>query len=231
MNRIKNTLLLIVVVLFTTASPLHAELTAEPANLGKLKGDLKNYHAQEYPQQVAAKLAEAGEWIKKRAPQVKKPALVLDIDETSLSNWDEIVVNDFAYIPNGPCSFPLQMPCGAIAWDQSTRATAIIPTLEVYQAAKQLGVAIFFVTGRYDDPQEKNSTELNLWRVGYEGWARLYMRHDHDGTVAAYKTGAREQIEAQGYTIIANIGDQQSDLDGGHAERTFKIPNPFYFIP
>jgi hypothetical protein len=29
--------------------------------------------------------------------------------------------------------------------------------------------------------------------------------------------------------IIVNIGDQ-SDLEGGHAEMTFKVPNPFYFI-
>lgn len=46
------------------------------------------------------------------------------------------------------------------------------------------------------------------------------------------KTAARIDIESRlGYTIIANIGDQDSDLRGGHAERTFKVPNPFYFIP
>jgi len=28
--------------------------------------------------------------------------------------------------------------------------------------------------------------------------------------------------------IIANIGDQESDLAGGFAEKTFKLPNPFY---
>jgi len=27
------------------------------------------------------------------------------------------------------------------------------------------------------------------------------------------------------------VGDQLSDLSGGHAERTFKVPNPFYFVP
>ena len=46
----------------------------------------------------------------------------------------------------------------------------------------------------------------------------------------------RERIEngeAAGklYHIIATIGDQASDLAGGHAECGFKIPNPFYFIP
>ena len=36
---------------------------------------------------------------------------------------------------------------------------------------------------------------------------------------------------AQGFTIIANVGDQPSDLAGGYAERTFLVPNPFYRIP
>ena len=30
--------------------------------------------------------------------------------------------------------------------------------------------------------------------------------------------------------ILVNIGDQQSDLAGGHARRAFKLPSPFYFI-
>jgi len=34
-----------------------------------------------------------------------------------------------------------------------------------------------------------------------------------------------------GVTIIVNVGDQESDLAGSHAERTFKVPNPFYFVP
>ena len=49
--------------------------------------------------------------------------------------------------------------------------------------------------------------------------------------VSEHKTRARADIESHGFAIIANVGDQESDLVGGHAERTFKIPNPFYFIP
>jgi hypothetical protein len=30
---------------------------------------------------------------------------------------------------------------------------------------------------------------------------------------------------------VASMGDQQSDLTGGYAERTFKLPNPVYFLP
>ena len=27
------------------------------------------------------------------------------------------------------------------------------------------------------------------------------------------------------------MGDQESDLSGGYAERTFKLPNPVYYLP
>ena len=49
-------------------------------------------------------------------------------------------------------------------------------------------------------------------------------------TTVDRKSSARAAIEARGYVIIANIGDQHSDLRGGHAERTFKLQNPFYLM-
>ncbi len=32
------------------------------------------------------------------------------------------------------------------------------------------------------------------------------------------------------YTLL-NVGDQDSDLEGGYARNRVKLPNPFYFIP
>ncbi|MGJ4944255.1 HAD family acid phosphatase [Bradyrhizobium sp. HKCCYLS1011] len=49
--------------------------------------------------------------------------------------------------------------------------------------------------------------------------------------VAHYETSKRVDIESRGFSIIASIGGQKSNLAGGHAEMTFKLPNPFYFIP
>src|ERR1700712_4431215 len=45
-----------------------------------------------------------------------------------------------------------------------------------------------------------------------------------------FKTPVRAQIEKDGYTIIVNIGDQPSDLLGGHAEKCFLLPDPFYRV-
>ena len=50
-------------------------------------------------------------------------------------------------------------------------------------------------------------------------------------SVVPYKTGARRRIERRGFTILANVGDQRSDLAGGYAERRYLIPNPMYLTP
>ena len=54
---------------------------------------------------------------------------------------------------------------------------------------------------------------------------------DKEKTIVPFKSGARSEIENTGYAIIANVGDQRSDFGGGHAECTFKVPNPYYVIP
>jgi predicted secreted acid phosphatase len=46
-----------------------------------------------------------------------------------------------------------------------------------------------------------------------------------------YKSGTRAYIEnTLGYDIVANFGDQFNDLDGGFADKTFKMPNPNYYL-
>jgi hypothetical protein len=67
---------------------------------------------------------------------------------------------------------------------------------------------------------------------GIEGWTELRTRPDRDDllSVQVYKTAERTKVEAEGYTIIANVGDQISDFEGEHSGCTFKVPNPFYFI-
>jgi acid phosphatase len=50
-------------------------------------------------------------------------------------------------------------------------------------------------------------------------------------SAAEFKTPERKKLVDQGYTIVINLGDQMSDLDGGYAERTYHLPNPVYFLP
>ncbi len=204
-----------------------------PINLGELKSELLSYRCTRYDRELALAAGKARAWLEHRAGHVAKPALVLDIDETSLSNWAEIYHNDFAYIRDGDCDLSSARACGVKAWELGANAVAIAPTLELFKAAEARHVAVFFITGRREAPEERAATEANLRKAGYDSWVRLYMRPQdlHEPSVAPYKTQSRIDIEKQGYTIIANLGDQASDLAGGHAERAFKLPDPFYYIP
>jgi len=217
-----------------TAPPRAASSTAQAAsNLGLTKQQLIRYRCTRYDADIARVDREAEAWIARRAPQVTRPALVLDIDETSLSNWAVMYHNDFAYFRGGDCDLNSTRACGQAAWERSEAAPAIAPTLELFNAAKAAGVAVFFVTGRGENPEASAATEGNLRKAGYDGWTGIYLRpaESREASVALYKSAARAKIEALGYRIIANVGDQQSDLALGHAERRFKLPNPFYYVP
>jgi hypothetical protein len=194
-----------------------------PLNIDKVKEVLLAYQAENYDGDVAAVFATARAYVEQRAGRVSKPALVLDIDETSLSNWPNIKANNFGFIRDGACDVLPNGPCGFKAWILQGVAPAIMPALNLFNAAKAKGVAVFFITGRRDS--ERQATLWNLDRAGYEGWAKLVTRPDDDArpTIEPFKTEERRKI-------AADVGDQQSDL-GGFAECTFKVPNPFYFIP
>lgn len=123
-------------------------------------------------------------------------AIVLDIDNTALASY-----------------FYSTLPTPADP-----------PVLSLAQYASSKGVKIFFVTARPDIIDE--ITESNLTDVGYtvDG---LYSRNFLQlfESVQTFKTGARQQIESNGYDIIANIGNNTEDLAGGYADTTWKLPD------
>jgi predicted secreted acid phosphatase len=153
--------------------------------------------------------------------------LVLDIDETSLSNWPKLLANQFAYFPNGTCDQLPKGPCG----ESSAKAEPIRATLDLFKAARAAGVTVFFITGR--DESLREATERNLRNAGCKGWQEVIMRPKGSSTPSAadFKTPARKSINDRGYNIIANVGDQPSDLAGGYTERAFLLPDPYYRIP
>ncbi|MET7673314.1 HAD family acid phosphatase [Streptomyces seoulensis] len=126
----------------------------------------------------------------------EKQAIVLDVDNTTLET-------DFGF------RFP---------------QPANRPVLKVAQYAQDHGVALIFVTAR---PGLLHwPTSYNLEHDGYRVTdLRVRGLVDLFKNVADYKTAQRADIERQGYTIIANIGNSPTDLTGGHAERTFKLPD------
>lgn len=143
-----------------------------------------------------------------------KPAIVLDIDETSLSNYDFLGATNFSAL-------------GLVPPAATGTSPALAPTLELYRLARRRGVAVFFVTGRPEIA--RIPTEANLRAAGYDRWEGLSFKPSGPTTVE-YKAGQRKLIEEKGFDVVVNLGDQESDLNGGHADRGFKLPNPFYFI-
>lgn len=199
---------------------------SEPLNLSDAKAAVLAYvDSGAYARDFAAASAEARAWIERRA-DARRPgerlAIVLDIDETVLSNLPHMRAEDFGYHPRNWSD-----------WIDAANAPALRPMLDLFRAARARDVAVLFLTGRRD-PRERAGTEENLRRAGFDGYAALRLDGPADAglpTSAARKTAARAAWAAEGWTIIAAIGDQESDLVGGHAERTFKLPNPFYRIP
>jgi hypothetical protein len=138
-------------------------------NLGDLKRELTQYHESGgYDRDVAALFSEAQSYVEQHARDSAKTAIVLDIDETSLSNWPEMRANDFGTILTGTCNSLPAGPCGVRAWEMRGEATAIQPTLKLYKSAQAHGVAVFFITGR--PANELAATEGNLHAAGYDKW-------------------------------------------------------------
>ena len=210
--------------------PRLGELPKTTLNIDKVKDLLRDYHAKHYAEDIAAVAADARGYVERRAHEVKNPAIVLDIDETSLTNWPNIAADDFGFISGGTCTLKPSEPCGFDAWVNKGTAEAITPTRILFNAAKANDVAVFFITGRRE--RVRDITIQNLVHAGFRGWHRLILRANDDTqrTVEDFKTEQRSRVAAEGYTIIANMGDQMSDINGGFAECGFKLPNPFYFI-
>jgi acid phosphatase len=198
-------------------------------NLDALKKELRQYHdctctcgCLTHDQDVQADRAIA--FLRQRAAHrhaQEKLALILDIDETTLSNYQEEVGADFAY--NKPVFD---------AWIETAQAPAIPGTLRLYKGAQRLGVSILFITGR--DEAQRAATERNLRAQGFDNWQELMMRPaDHGSqTIGEFKQVVRSQMVAKGYTLALNVGDQWSDLKGKpEAEFSVKYPDPYYFIP
>lgn len=215
-----------------TPSAQSAPVLEQPGNAGDAKLAATAYHnGGGYERDLAAVTSEVSAWLAKRASQVSQPALVLDVDDTVLTNWQVITADDFGRVIGGPCDALPAGPCGWAAWDLLGRAPAIMPSLRMFQQARALGVAVFFITGRPES--QRAATERNLRDAGYGGFTRLVMVPDgrHYPSAVDFKAPVRAGLEREGRTIIANMGDQPSDLAGGHAERAFLLPNPFYRIP
>jgi predicted secreted acid phosphatase len=202
----------------TVAAP---DLHLEGDNHTSVLRQLYSYQQSgQYDREIATVVKPAHDWVESRsasAARGEKLAAVFDVDETALSN------------------LPYMMDCGFCSSSAQAklypadRLPAISPVRDLFNFAKSKGITIFFITGRYESGRDLAVRTLQA--AGYSGWEDLMMRLIGDSDPARImKASVRQGIERKGYKIILNIGDQLSDLSGGYSERTYKLPDPFYFV-
>lgn len=169
-----------------------------------------------------------------------RPAVVLDADDTTLWTYD---------MEDGAMHFHFDPKAQNDDWVQPERFPAVPGMVRLVNRAHAAGCTIIGLTGRNDD--QKAATVSNLAKVGYHGFStgNFYTKWTGDGdsqkpgyihcaaqacTTIEFKSQTRKHIEARsggGYEIVANIGDQYSDLKGGNTRQAIKLPNPTYYLP
>jgi predicted secreted acid phosphatase len=152
------------------------------------------------------------------AKKLKKPALTFDIDDTLLSAYDCAKPDGFSRASIAICVV-------------QGKQTKIKQTVALYNYAIKKKVAVYLITARPENLRAITVTQLKA--AGLKGYKGLSLRPVDDPnttTQVPYKSGERKKIQARGFTIVANLGDQKTDLAGGFG-KGFKIPNPMYTSP
>jgi putative acid phosphatase of HAD superfamily subfamily IIIB len=157
-------------------------------------------------------------------------AILLDVDDTTLNTYNYEIYSNFVYNPTTNAAFV-----------NSAAFPAVPGMIGLVDYAKAHGYQVFYLTGRPES--QRAGTVQNLGNVGYAApdAGHLFLRNkttppaylpcEPTCTTIQYKSLTREHIESLGYDIVANFGDQFSDLKGGYADQTFKLPNPMYYLP
>lgn len=149
----------------------------------------------------------------------KNSAVIFDVDETALNNYDLAKLMDFGYV------YELNKK-----WDQELKAPAIKQTQDLYFYLLSRGVKIIFLTGR--NYSEYDVTFKNLIQAGYTKFDTLITQRKEEQSIKSqeFKSNKRIELTQRGYEIIGTVGDQYSDLTGAYTGIKIKLPNYLYEI-
>ncbi|XP_038882273.1 acid phosphatase 1-like [Benincasa hispida] len=116
-------------------------------------------------------------------------------------------------------------------WMSKANAPILGHTLRLFNLLKARGVDIILISARREGL--RSATIENLVQVGYHGWTNLILRSPEDEKkgVEQYKADVRRRLVNGGYKIWGIVGDQYSSIQGSPSgRRTFKLPNPMYYV-
>ncbi len=190
-----------------------------PVNLDLAKEEVIQYHdSGKFDEETSKVVDEAID--KFEAVHAKKnSAVIFDVDETALSNYEYNKKYDFGYVPD--------------LWDKWIKEAKAPPIKEIkhlYDFLISKNFKIIFITGRKE--YEYDATYHNLIYAGYTKFDTLIVRTpvEYEIPAAQYKSLKRAELVKIGYNIIGDVGDQWSDLTGPYHGIQVKIPNYQYLI-
>jgi len=232
-----------------------------------------------YANEARSVASQADNWLHARR-HVHNRAIVLDVDDTTLTTWNYELYSNWDFNPGTNAIF--------VGLTNGTWTGNMFPPtpgmVDLADHAETLGYSVFWITGRGDS--QHAATIANLQNdsaaglpnidevtlnghtipevdagyvaptpidIGHGGFTDGLFTKPPVGSYPAYldtpqfcgpyidqgvscptiqyKSGTRAYIESQGYDIVADLGDQFSDLQGGFADKTFKMPNPNSYLP
>jgi predicted secreted acid phosphatase len=161
------------------------------------------------------------------------PAVVFDVDDTTLWTYD---------MEDGAMAFNFD-PALQNTWVQEKKFPAVPAMVKLEKKVEKSGCTVVGLTGRTKN--QGKATLKNLKKVGYKGFTKknLFLKPNAGKkfpkylgctacTTIQFKAGTRTYLEKKRhFHIVANFGDQFSDLKGGHAKKKIKLPNPTYYLP
>ena len=230
-----------------------ANYYGDPAKSGTFSPD------SNYAREASSVAADGAHWLaakaNSQAPSGMK-AIVLDVDDTTLATWNYEVFSNWAYNPTTNATYVLgqlfpAVP-GMVGMVSQAKAEGYAvffitgrPDSQHVATLGNLGADGTGIDAGYPAP-----TAVDIGHGGFTdglftkpsvGSYPAYLDKpefcaaaiDADKSCATipYKAGTRAYIESLGYEIVADFGDQYSDLLGGYADKTFKMPNPNYYLP
>jgi len=189
-------------------------------NLDNVKEEAQEYYEKgEYNREIDKAISKAIDDLAEIKPDNNSIA-VFDVDETALSSYEYTKGLGFGYT--------------SATWNDwmlNAKSKAIPQTLDLYKKILSKGIQVVFITGR--EAEYYDATYKNLVQEGFVKFDTLITRKKggNSSTALEFKSAVRRQIADAGKVVVMNIGDQQSDLEGGNSGIKVKLPNCLYVIP
>lgn len=224
------------VIPFPEAQKMYAN---NPEALEKAKQEIIAYHTAKdgllsgYEEEITIIIAQALHNFtaaKKRLDALsgqRTPAIILDIDETVLSNLQLRIETNFASKSGCDENY--------IFRDQQ-RCTGIKPMVDFCKKMRELNYKLIFISSRRGPEDHIKATKANLIRenIQVDEIDGLFLMPVtlHHGTekmpVGNWKESVRQTLSCS-YDIVGCIGDHNNDISGNYiGEIQVKLPNYLY---